>query len=76
CDGVVDEPFDVGADCVLGLGACARDGVRACGPDGEGLCQADVGSPADELCNAIDDDCDGITDEDFGGGMPCAEGVG
>ncbi|MCA9540700.1 MAG: hypothetical protein KC620_17495, partial [Myxococcales bacterium] len=31
---------------------------------------------SEETCNGIDDDCDGITDEDFGGGMPCAEGVG
>jgi hypothetical protein len=31
---------------------------------------------ADERCNALDDDCDGATDEGFDVGSPCAAGVG
>lgn len=48
-------------------GTCA--GARACGADGLGACdarQAEV-----EACNAIDDDCDGLTDEDVPSGGDC-----
>jgi len=31
----------------------------------EGLSPCDVQAPAPEVCNAVDDDCDGETDEDF-----------
>ena len=40
-------------------GACA--GLRICGP--EGLSDCDAPSPALELCNGLDDDCDGEADE-------------
>ena len=36
-------------------------GQRICGPDGLQVCDAAV--PAEEVCNGIDDDCDGNTDE-------------
>ncbi len=36
-------------------------GVQRCGADGPGPCEPALG----EACNAIDDDCDGATDEDF-----------
>ncbi len=41
------------------LGTC--HGLRICGPEGLGAC--DAPEPADEICNGVDDDCDGETDE-------------
>ncbi|MCB9540421.1 MAG: hypothetical protein H6704_29745 [Myxococcales bacterium] len=62
CDGPTDEGFDVGAGCSVGVGACLRRGVRAC-VDGAGVCDAPPAEPRAEVCNDLDDDCDGATDE-------------
>jgi hypothetical protein len=40
-------------------GTCG--GTRTCGPDGLTACNARTASP--EVCNALDDDCDGVTDD-------------
>ncbi len=69
CDGLVDEKWaDKGAACQSGLGRCARPGVRVCDhddPDGPTRCDAQAGEPATEVCNTLDDDCDGQTDEGY-----------
>ena len=44
----------------LAVNACA--GTRSCGPDGLTACSARV--PAVEVCDAVDNDCDGQSDED------------
>jgi hypothetical protein len=72
CDGEVDE---VGCACTAdtacwagspatrGIGTC-RDGTRGCDDRGEffGPCGGSV-LPADDICNGLDDDCDGTADE-------------
>lgn len=51
-------------------GTC--EGVRACAE--EGLLACDAATPAAEVCNGLDDDCNGLTDEDLcDDGNPCTE---
>ena len=77
CDGLADEDVAGGAACTVGVGACAREGAFICGPDGELACSGEPGAPSGEVCNGIDDDCDGTTDEGFPGlGAACSGGVG
>jgi len=69
CDGLTDEDLtplgggEVGGAC-YGTGACAAtSGSIVCAPDGVGTrCSSDV-TDAVEVCNGVDDDCDGATDE-------------
>ena len=77
CDGLTDELIKLGAtplggQCAATVGACAaagKAGTVECGPAKAPICSTDgngsqpSGSP--ELCNAIDDNCDGSTDEGF-----------
>ena len=61
CDGDIDEGFMVGASCTgTGVGICRRDGILACNADGTGtFCDTPTVTPQTEVCNGLDDDCDG-----------------
>ncbi len=76
CDGDIDEGFDVGEACSSGLGACESAGVLACGDDGAAVCDAAVIEPSEELCDGIDNNCDGTIDDGFNVGDACSGGVG
>ncbi|MCA9547283.1 MAG: DUF4215 domain-containing protein, partial [Myxococcales bacterium] len=77
CDGQVDEGFAVGEACEVGQGICAAQGAVVCTEDGEAACSATAGEPAVEICNQLDDDCDGEIDEgDPPNGTVCQAGDG
>jgi len=63
CDGEVDNDdgdlVGIGAPCGTDEGACTA-GTITC-VDGTPVCDGE-GAPEDEVCNGVDDDCDGQTD--------------
>jgi hypothetical protein len=68
CDGKIDEDFpEKGLPCSDGkLGICLGLGKRVCNGAGDGtVCQIDQPgqAPATEICNNIDDNCNGLVDE-------------
>ncbi|MCB9554303.1 MAG: SUMF1/EgtB/PvdO family nonheme iron enzyme [Myxococcales bacterium] len=67
CDGRIDEAFEqLGRPCSDGLGICRNEGTLACaGPAGIACtAQAQNDRMRPEQCNGLDDDCDGVVDED------------
>ena len=79
CDGAADEDFDdangegprIGFGCSVGVGACASQGVWQCNVDGDGVeCSALAIAPVAEVCDRVDNDCDGAVDEDGVCGPP------
>jgi hypothetical protein len=74
CDGMIDEaltrPCYSGPSGTAGVGRC-RTGTQTCTGASWGICEGQVG-PVTEICrNGLDDDCDGMTDEDC---APCIMG--
>lgn len=64
CDGEIDNGFQSG-ECTVGVGACEATGEYECVDEQTAGCNATPGTPSDEQCgDAIDNDCDGETDED------------
>jgi len=78
CDGNTDEDYDsLGLACSVGTGACQSAGTIACGENGLPTCAAEIGQSTAEICNGLDDDCDGFADETFADlGEACTEGFG
>jgi uncharacterized repeat protein (TIGR01451 family) len=65
CDGAVDEEYaSLATSC--GVGACASTGSTSC-INGEEQDSCSEGTPAadDSVCDGIDSDCDGATDEEY-----------
>jgi len=65
CDGVVDESDpQLGQACSTGQPGVCNQGTIVC-QGGALMCQPTIG-PSAEVCNGVDDDCDGAVDEGLG----------
>jgi hypothetical protein len=62
CDGVADDHFvsTVGHPC--GVGECKREGKNDC-VDGRSVYVCKPGTPSIDVCDGLDNDCDGEVDE-------------
>ncbi|PKN44304.1 MAG: hypothetical protein CVU59_11975, partial [Deltaproteobacteria bacterium HGW-Deltaproteobacteria-17] len=69
CDDAIDEDFPVGVACDNGLlGACHATGNYVCTLDQASVeCNAPIIAPVAEVCNGIDDNCNGLVDD----GLTC-----
>jgi hypothetical protein len=81
CDNIIDNA-DEGCDCVdNSTQSCGSDegecvaGVQACVAGQWGDCGgANMVLPSDEICDQLDNDCNGITDDTDGAGCECEAG--
>lgn len=79
CNGQVDETWqDLGTPCDNGqLGACRDGGMKICDPvdPAQTICDLSPapdpvpGAPSAEACNGVDDDCDGVKDNNIADDM-------
>jgi deleted-in-malignant-brain-tumors protein 1 len=77
CDGDVDDGFDLGGACTVGEGACTGLGVFVCAEDGTTVCNGVIPPATPEVCDGLDNDCNGDVDDGIEGvGAPCEAGEG
>ncbi len=75
CNGTVDDGFNVGAACTVGgqQGVCAM-GTNRCQANGTVACIG--GTASAEVCDGLDNNCNGSVDEgNPGGGGACSTGL-
>jgi hypothetical protein len=70
CDGQTDEGFNLGLPCDGGDGDLCLEGQIACDGMGGAVCNDGTGTNA-ELCDFVDNNCNGVNNEGFVTGTPC-----
>ena len=75
CDGLIDEDLNLGWTCSTGLPGICGSGTLVCG-GGQVVCVPNLtpGSQT-EICDGIDNDCDGTVDEGGVCNAVCGDGV-
>jgi hypothetical protein len=72
CDLLVDEDFlDLGEPCDGDDTDECAEGTTVCGPEGTTTMCTDATGDEVEVCNGLDDDCDGAIDDGFSVGEEC-----
>ncbi len=81
CNGSADEGY-VAQQTQCGVGACIAQGLKQCiGGQEIDNCASKQAAPSDATCNNVDDDCDGVADDDYEpyqitcGTGPCANTI-
>lgn len=72
CNGRSDER---GEQCTVGVGACQQSGRLHCA-NRRRVCDAIPSAPRPEICDDLDNDCNGTVDDLPGRGEPCFRGTG
>ncbi len=71
CDGQIDEGLTTGAPCDGPDTDTCPDDMTICNSTGAVVCGDTSGDDDVELCNGLDDNCNGATDEGFNVGANC-----
>jgi hypothetical protein len=75
CDGLTDEGCDDDKDGYCDMAIAVTQGSACVVGDCDDT-KAEIKPNAKELCNAVDDNCNGQTDDGIGKGDACSDGVG
>ena len=84
CDGVIDNGLIAPSQpCSVSVGVCAKTGtqIKTCTNTASGWstawgnCSVAAGSPSAEICDNLDNDCDGFVDENLTMSTTCGLGV-